>query len=235
MAASVRAVGTVASGATTCSPGLPAGHTTGDALYIVVESVNSSSAAGTPAVSSGGYSKLSEGTSAGGAAGVTTLTIFGKIDGGSESAPTVDGYDDHGIARMWAVKDHGLSLITDTVVGTQTNAAATTSITSSAITVAAGSLVFLCVSTSRDATSTTDFTDATAADANLTNIAEIIDNGTATASGGGVGVWSGDCAGTNSGTFTVTQSNSSTYNSVQLGVPAAAVSATKSLALLGVG
>lgn len=219
---SVRAVGTNSNGASSITPGLPTGHASGDALYLVMESCNTSNAAGTPSTPSG-YSKLFEATDLPGNAAVTTLTIFGKIDGGSESAPTVTGFDDHGTGRIVAVQGHGLAAITDTVVGTNTQTTGT-SLTSSGITVVAGSLVLLCVGTTRDSAVTNQFDSWT--DANLTSITEQADNVVATGAGGGIGIASGDCAGTASGTFTVTQATSSASNAVQLGIPPPSTSVT---------
>lgn len=237
MAASLRGIGAAANGTTGFTAAVPTGGSApvaGDAMYIVMESADATNQAGTPDTPTN-WTKLFEDTQAPATNGLTTLTIFGKIAGAGETDVSVTGVGDHCSGRLLAVGNHGLSSIAGTVVGTASKADSA-SVTGLAITVVANSFILLCSSTSRDASSTTTFTDVGGGggwtNASLTSLTEIADNTTTTGTGGGIGICSGLCAGTDSGAWTVTKADSTSFVSVSLGIPPRALS---TLALLGVG
>lgn len=235
MAIAVRGIGAYGSGTTSFTAAVPTGGSapvSGDAMYIVMESSDSVTGAGTPSTPTN-WTKILEDTHDDGLSTVTTLTIFGKIAGGSESDVSVTGVGDHCSGRLFAISGHGLAAITDTVTSAVSKSNGTTfSITGA--TVSAGSLILVCVATGRDAIGSTLFSNW--ADASLTDITEIADDTVSTGSGGGIGVASGLCAGTTSGTVTGDLASSVRYCGAQLGIaPAAAAATTKNLGTLGVG
>src|SRR3990167_4563011 len=123
-APTVRGTGAFASGTTSFLAAVPTGASapvSGDSMYIIMESSDATNTAGTPSTPIG-WTKLFENTVAGGAAGASTLTVFGKIAGAGEADVTVNGFGtgvgQHGGGAMIVIQDHGLSVITDTVVGT---------------------------------------------------------------------------------------------------------------------
>lgn len=222
MAATIRSKGAFGSGTTSFLAAVPTGGSapvSGDALYIIMESSDSTTAAGTP-TTPGGWTKLFEETQGAGATGVTTLTVFGKIAGAGEADVTVNGVGNHCSGRMFVIMGHGLSVIGDTVVGAG-NGADTGNGTVTGITVTAGSLVLICVATTRDANNTTTFSAWT--NGNLTSILEEQDQTVSTGAGGGTGVASGQCAGTTTGNSTVTIAVSVQWRSVHLGIAPASV------------
>src|SRR3990167_9596035 len=112
-APSVRGVGAFGSGTTSFVAAVPTAGSApvaGDAMYIIMESSNSTTAAGTPATPNG-WTSLFENTVAPGATNVSTLTVFGKIAGAGESDVTVSGVGDHCTGAMVVIADHGLSVI----------------------------------------------------------------------------------------------------------------------------
>src|SRR3990167_7668857 len=111
-APTVRGVGAFGSGTTSflaAVPTSPNAPVAGDAMYIIMESSDSTTAAGTP-TTPGGWSKLFENTIAPGATNVSTLTVFGKIAGAGEANVTVNGVLDHCAGAMVVISNHGLSV-----------------------------------------------------------------------------------------------------------------------------
>lgn len=214
---SIRGTGVAGSGTTSFVAAVPTGGSapvSGDAMYIIMESSDSSTAAGTPNTPSG-WTKLFEQTVQSGASNVTTLTIFGKIAGSSESDVTVDGVGDHCVGALTVVQDHGMNAITDTVVGTGATGLGST-VTLNAVTVAATTLCLLCGGSSIDsASSWSSWTNA-----NLTSITEIIDTFTTTGAGGGVGVATGrkGAEGSTGSSFSST-AGTNYWVAVMLGIP----------------
>jgi hypothetical protein len=191
-------------------------------MYIVMESSDSTTTAGTPTTPAG-WSKLGEWTSGAGATGVTTLTIFGKIAGAGEADVTVSGVGNHCAGAMIVIADHGLANITATVVGEPADhGTSTTNVLAPAINVAADSLILTLMGLSDDANDTTNISGVT--NANLASITERIDQTVATGAGGGVGIYTGTCAGTNTGTTEWDHDTAERSQSVQLGIPPTGVS-----------
>lgn len=214
----VRGVGASASGTTSMTTNAPTGADVpqiGDAKYIVMESSDSTTAAGTPATPSG-WDKLFEETTDDGNTGVTTLTIFGRIHQSGDGNVSITGVGNHCQGRMYAIGGHGLSAITDTVVGTGSGAL-TGNGTFNAITVEANSLVLQCIASSRDANSTAQFSGW--ASTNGTDETELADNTVTSGAGGGTGVAATRVAGTDSGSGSVTLATSEEWRAVQIGIP----------------
>src|SRR3990172_2375909 len=100
-----RSAGAYGTGTTSCTAAVPTGAgapQADDILLIVVESTDSTTAAGTPNTPSG-WTKIFEETQGAGATGVTTLTVFGKRAGAGEANVTIDGVGNHVSARMFVV------------------------------------------------------------------------------------------------------------------------------------
>src|SRR3990170_2964099 len=93
-----RSIGAYGVGTTSCVAAVPtAGNApqANDILLILVESTDSTTAAGTPNTPNG-WTKLFEETQGGGALGVTTLTVFGRrVPAGGQGNVTVDGVLNH--------------------------------------------------------------------------------------------------------------------------------------------
>lgn len=229
-APTVRGVGAFGSGTTSFTAAVPTGGSApqaGDAMYIVMESTDSTTTAGTPNTPSG-WTKLFENTIAAGSStepAVSTLTIFGKIAGAGEGNVTVDGVGNHCAGAMVVVAGHGLGAITDTVVGTAADhGTSTTNILAPSITVEADSLIITCMGLGDDANDTTNVSGVT--NANLASITERIDQTVSTGSGGGVGIYTATCAGTSTGTTEWDHDTAAASQSVQLGIkPAGSQSA----------
>jgi hypothetical protein len=191
-------------------------------MYIVMESSDSTTAAGTPTTPTD-WTKLFENTVGAGATGVTTLTIFGKIAGASEANVTVSGVGNHCAGAMIVIAGHGLAHITATVVGEPTdNGTGTTGRTISSINGPADSLIIGAIGLSDDANDTTNMSNV--ANANLTGLTEHIDQTVSTGAGGGVCIHTGACAGTSSGSTTWDHDTAERAQSVHLGVPPTGVS-----------
>jgi len=222
----LRGVGAFGSGTTSFTAAVPTGGSApvaGDAMYIIMESSDSSTTAGTP-TTPGGWSKLGENTIGAGATNVTTLTIFGKIAGAGEGNVTVNGVGDHCAGAMVVVYNHGLSVITDTVVGAFTDhGTSTTNVLAASITVTAKSFVITAMGLSDDANDTSNVSGVT--NANLAGITERIDQTVSTGAGGGVGIYTSTCAGTTTGTTEWDHDTAVNSQSVQLGVKPATTAA----------
>jgi len=219
MAPTVRGIGAFGSGTTSFTAAVPtAGNApqAGDAMYIIMESSDSSTTAGTPNTPNG-WTKLFENTITPGATNVSTLTIFGKIAGAGEANVTVDGVGDHCAGAMVVIANHGLATISATVVGAAADhGASTTNILAPSINVVADSLIITCMGLSDDANDTTNVSGVT--NANLASITERIDNTVSTGAGGGVGIYTSTCAGTSTGTTEWDHDTAVASQSLQLGV-----------------
>jgi hypothetical protein len=219
----VRGIGAFGSGTTSFTAAVPTGGNapvSGDAMYIIMESTDSTTTAGTPNTPSG-WSKLFENTIAAGSStepAVSTTTIFGKIAGSSEANVTVDGVGNHCAGAMLVIAGHGLAAIGDTVVGSATNhGTSTANVLAPSITVTAGSLVIVVMGLGDDANDTTNVSGVT--NANLASITERIDRTVSTGSGGGVGIYTATVAGTSTGTTEWDHDTAASSQSLQLGIP----------------
>lgn len=221
----VRGVGAFGSGTTSFTAAVPTGGNapqSGDAMYIIVESSDSTTTAGTPNTPSGGWDKLAENTIAGGLTNVSTLTIFGKFAGVGEGNVTVDGVLNHCSGAMIVIADHGLIAITDTVVGTPTDhGVGIIGLITASITVIADSLIIQTIGFSDDAADTTNHSGQS--NANLANGSEKIDQTVATGAGGGIGIWTATCAGTSTGATTWAHDTAVQSQSLHLGIRPKAV------------
>lgn len=221
-APTVRAVGAVDSGSgTSRTPGLPTGTADGDLLVIIGEhnSGSAMSAAGS------GYTEVAFVSNGGGGIGGTSLTVLAKI-ASSESTPTVTVESNHSTCRMIGIQagTHGVSNVaTDLVIGSD-DTGSDNSIEITGITVTADSLILLCAATTRDANTTTNYSNW--ANTNLASITEQMDNGIVTGSGGGIGMASGTCAGTSTGQSTAATGTSENWCATHIGIPPASSGTT---------
>jgi hypothetical protein len=200
----------------------------GDAMYIVMESCDSATTAGTPTTPTG-WTKLHEDTKGIAGSIATTLTIYGRIATASEADVTVTGVGDHCSGSMIVITDHGMKDIRQTVIGTAGGEdAAGTAGSAPAITVTAQARVIMCVASSRDVASATQFSSWAAT--NPASLTELEDNTVATGAGGGIGYAHGTCTGTTTGTATAVVT-SAAHSDVLIGIP----SFRNNLTLVGVG
>jgi len=185
-----RSKGAYGVGTTSCVAAVPTGGNApqaNDILLIVVESSDSTTAAGTPNTPAG-WTKLFEETQGDGASGVTTFTIFGKRAGASEINVTIDGVGNHCSATMFVYS--GCIMAGDAwVIGSGGGWTANPIVILDMNTPVDDCLVVVCVGTSYDANSSTRFSAWT--NANLSNLTEREDNTTNTGAGGGFGVADG--------------------------------------------
>lgn len=174
----------------------------GDVLLIVLESSDSTTAAGTPNTPAN-WSKIFEQTSGGGGTGVTTLTIFARLaPAGGSGNVTVDGVGDHCGGRMFAVTagTHGVAdVTTDINVGTRGDHGTSTTnlVTPELSGLVANSLIFWCIGLSDDANDSSNASGYT--NANFASISERTDGTSLNGAGGGVAVATATCAGTTTG------------------------------------
>lgn len=183
----VVAVGTVASGVATATPGLPAGWALNDILIIVCESAEQT--AGVPGLPSG-YAYLNSvqvpitGTVA------TKLTMMWKRATASESAPVVPDPGDHIVARMVAVRGCRTTGNPWNTTATATEAVADTSASWPAVTpTRAECLILNAIATGQDVASTANL--SAHVNANLGSVTEQMDNWVIDGNGGGFGLISG--------------------------------------------
>lgn len=172
------AVGTVGSGASTATPGLPAGHTTNDILLFLA-SVNDSAGTITPPT---GYTSIATLNGS-----QTDIRAYWKRDGGAEAAQTISVSIAQGvIARMIAFR--GCVATGSPIDQSATNADETnqTALTCPVITPSfPNTMVINQISMLLASTTTTQF--SAYANASLASITEAIDNTTASGSGAGLG------------------------------------------------
>jgi len=223
-APTVRGVGVYGSGTTSFTAAVPTGGSapvSGDALYIIMESTDSTTTAGTPSTPAG-WTSLFEQTFAAGSStepAVSTLTVFGKIAGAGEANVTVNGVGNHCSGAMVVVAGHGLSSITATAIGTATDhGTTTTSVNTASLTVTGNSLIIGCIGLGDDANDTTNVT-AGPTNTNLASITLQRDQTVNTGSGGGVAIWTATCAGTTTGTTAWTHDTAAQSESLHIAIP----------------
>lgn len=161
----VRAVGTVASGTGTISPGLPSGTVRGDLLYMIAESQGAGSA-----LTASGWTSLFSIVQ-----GNTRVTVLFKRAAGSDATTTNDT-GDHQLARIVGIEKgtfHPVALVNTSAEGKQE---ATKSLSIPGLTTTLEEcLVLACSAASLpDASSTSEFGAAT--NATLESLTERIDN-----------------------------------------------------------
>lgn len=190
MAVAFRSVGAFGKGLTSATAAVPTGGgapQSGDLLLIVLESADAFNVGGTPNTPSG-WTKLFEETQDEGNNGATTLTIFGKIAGASESDVTIDGVLNHVSCQMICYSGTR-NVVTDVQVGTG-NGASTGNGTALGVTTPENNCLVLAVfATGNDNDSTTNFSSFT--NSNLSSITERLDQGSKSGSGGGIGLAEG--------------------------------------------
>ena len=214
-----RGIGAYGSGTTSFTAAVPTADApvAGDLLLIIMESTDSSTAAGTPSTPAN-WTKIFEQTFGPGATNVSTLTIFAKIAGAGEANVTVNGVLDHCSGSMLAIAGHGVANVaTDIVVGTAANhGTGTSGLSTPSITVTADSMIVLAVGFTDDAADTTNISGVT--NANLAGITERRDQTVSTAAGGGVGIYTATCAGTTTGNTTWAHDTAAQSESLHLGI-----------------
>ena len=188
-----RSKGAYGVGTTSCLAAVPTGGDApqeNDILLIVVESADSNTAAGTPNTPSG-WTKLFEESQGDGATGVTTLTVFGKRAGASESDVTIDGVLNHCSATMLVYS--GCLTSGDAWQVGAGNGADTGNGTMTGLTTAVNDCLIVAICcTTNDAIGSNRFSGWT--NANLSSFTEREDNTTNTGNGGGFGVADGGLA-----------------------------------------
>ena len=180
----VRAVGTVASGLSVITPGLPTGTVLNDILVLFVETGNE------PLPAMTGWSNVGAGTvqQAGGV--VTALTILWKRAGSSETAPSVPDAGDHQIARIVGVSGCPTAGDPWDVTSYTTENVADTSVSTPAITtLTADTLVFCAAGNGQD--TATAQGPSTWTNASLTSVTSRCNDWTASGNGGGFSVMTG--------------------------------------------
>ncbi|MEI6649802.1 MAG: glycine-rich domain-containing protein [Candidatus Moraniibacteriota bacterium] len=199
-----RAVGTAATGTTTVTPGLPAGHATNDILILFVQSSNEFVTAPS------GYTQIGpqHGSGTNVVAGANRLAMFWKRDGGAESAPTVADSGDHTYAVIAAFS--GCPTTGDPFKyvsgGEKTTASGSGSATGGQTTID-NSLIVTAVTTSLDAVSSATYSSW--ANTSLSSVTEQFDGGIADGTGGSIGIVTGGKAAAGAvGATTVTESSS---------------------------
>lgn len=184
----VRAVGTVASGTAGITPGMPTGVLTGDILLLVLETQAQAITV------SGGTETWAEVTDSPQDATSTRLTVFWtRASQNTPTSPTTSDSGDHQIGRMIAVSGciatgNPWDVTSGGVDNTTTNTSI--SVTGDTTTVV-NCLVCVMWSSGNDSAT---FASTTYTNANLANITERINNSTATAGGGGIGLVTGEKA-----------------------------------------
>lgn len=210
-----------ASGTTSATVSAPAGLASGDLEFIFCESSDSTTAAGTPNTPSG-WHKLFEETQGSGSSGVTTLTIFTRLNAGSTAGVLVDGVGDHvALARTyWSGHSVG-DVTTDIDVGTGNGGNTGNPVCTALTTTANNSIVVAVASITRDAAATTN--SASVTNATLGNFDtkgkwdEVADFTTSSGAGGGIVAWESQLvtAGT-TGNTTISVTTSAQWRSVHL-------------------
>ena len=208
-----RALGAFASGPTSCTPGLPAGHTTDDILVLIVECA----AAETP-------NTPAEWTSLGSATSGTDvkLTVFIKRHDGSETAPTVDGTSNH--VHAWIGAYSGVENTGSPWLLGSFTAQATSTVTYTGLTTEfADALVLLLTAIGDNANDPENLSGYT--NANLSDLTDRDDEAETTGTGGGLGFADGGKASAGAtGNSTCTHDNAVDAVSVHLALYSSTVS-----------
>lgn len=230
----LRAIGTVSSSTTTCAPGLPAGNTAGDLLIMFCETARQS----VTATDWTALTSASSGTA--GALTATAMHVLYKIAVGSDATTTNDP-GDHCACRIVGIQtgtfDSGTPFDTGNIV-TSCDTAANTAVTiDGSSTTYDGSLVIAAAAQDTpDTNTTTEFSGETNAD--LTGLAEGIDNSRAAGNGGALYVVAGidTTAGSYGATTATSVTNPDRRCHVTFAVnPPIPSTGTKKLLSLGVG
>jgi hypothetical protein len=203
---------------------LPGTHTTNDILLLLIQSANDSN------VAVAGYTQIGPQNAVGAAstAGTTKLSVFWKRDGGSESAPTIPDTGDHTFGVMIAVRGCPTTGDPFAIPGQKFKFTASTTGTSpSGPTTIDNCLVMDIFGQAVDAAAAQG---SSPTNADLANVTEQFDNGTADGTGGGIYVMTGEKAVAGDvGASTVTWANSTVDVSTRIvWVPSVAVRASSS-------
>lgn len=171
-----RALGTFASGTTSCSPGLPAGQAADDILVLIVE-CDDSETPNTPS----GYTSLGSGNDA----LDVKLTVFVKRSvGAGESAPTVNGTTNH--VHAWIGAYSGVENTgSPWLIGTFTNQQTATVTYAGVTTAFADALVLLLTAIGDNANDPENLSGYT--NTNLSTLTDRDDEAETTGTGGGLG------------------------------------------------
>jgi hypothetical protein len=162
------ATGGIADGVNDQTPGMPAGNQQNDLLILFVESLGSDPIPATPA----GYTLL--GTQVGGGS-LVRLTIFYKIEGAAEVAPTVVDTGDHQATALIAIRGASTGTpIEASAFGTQAAGSTTTTIPG-VTTLGLDRMIVFCVAIDNSAAAGTAFSSGYT-NANLTSLTEIFDH-----------------------------------------------------------
>jgi hypothetical protein len=220
MAITVVGVGVVDS-TTAYTPSVAGPVLADDIILVLVEQASLTSPEVSPSAT--GYAHVL-GSPVGPDSAGTVLSVLWKRAVGGETAPTVAGPSDHGVTRtitLRGVKATGNPWNVNPAVATDATASATA--TWGAVTpTVTDCLVCLCIATGRDAASTTNLGAVT--NANLTSLAEQMDNWVIAGTGGGIGLVTGfKAAATTTGTSTATMGSTDGKALMTLALEPAAV------------
>jgi hypothetical protein len=170
-----RALGTFASGTTSCAPGLPAGHTANDILVLTVESDDTADVTANESYVSIGRS--TSGTD-------VSFEVFVKRHDGSEVAPTVSSAVDH--CHAWIAAYSGVTTGADFFeIGAFASTASLTITYTGITTETADALVLLLTAIGDNANDSENLTTYT--NANLSSLTDRDDEAETTGTGGGLG------------------------------------------------
>lgn len=206
--------------AATVAVAVPGGSAAaGDLLLVLFESQT-----GSTGPNSTGWTMTTLGAITG-LTGTSRISVGLRIADGSEGASqtfNLPATNNHASGQMAKVTGHGCSSVGDVVVGTiASGAAGSGAITGvPSITVTAGSLIILCATSAFDTDSTTHFSGYANTDPGSGAAwTEIFDTLVSTGNGGGIGAAYGVCAGTTTGTASVTQANTTDgWAALQIGI-----------------
>jgi hypothetical protein len=199
----VVAVGTVASGTTTATPGLPAGLAADDVMVMLVETQNQTV---TPpagwALITGTQVIVATGT-------VTQLAALWRRAVAGDSAPVLTGTTDHVVARIIAVRGCASNGNPWNITASATELVADTTVSiPGATTTVDDCLILAAFSTGTDVASTTHATAWT--NASLGSVTEQMDNWVVDGGGGGFGMATGTKVA--KGAYTATTATVTTAN-----------------------
>lgn len=187
MAVAFRAVGTFASGTSSCSPGLPSGWQANDIHLLLVES-DEEATVNTPS----GYTFAATAQTGSGTTGVK-LTVFARRAVGGDAAPTVTGPTDHihaVIAGFSGVKQGSAVTASDVMtIGSPGGQIATSCSIPAVTTTVANAMVVGLMASTFNGNSTALW--SAWANASLSSTAERQDQAETTGRGGGTGVFTG--------------------------------------------
>jgi hypothetical protein len=209
------AAGPIGAGVSAIGPSLPSGIAVNDILLFFIETSNQA-----VSIANGGGGTWTQVTNSpqycGTAAGTTgaRLTVFWSRYNGTQTSPTTSDSGDHQQGRIIAIRGATTSGNPWDVTAGSTEATSDTSgsITGVTTTVANTLVITAIASALPDATSTTNFSSWT--NANLTSLAEYVDNANTPGNGGGIGVAGGVKASTGATGNTAVTLGSSSYKAM---------------------